>query len=388
MFLLHALFVGLAILLPTTVAAKETTIWSFEGEVIPGRWEVVRLTSTVRSPEGLRIETAREGHLTRPSELAHGIDAVSVTFRDVSRPTEAIFLWHIQGTQEGHLVQLPFLIEPQRDPQTIHLNVGYYSQWDEGADRIGLAFSSGAHVTLQRVELSRWNIPEKILEAWKSFWMFDEFRPYTINFVWGPLLATNPIARQYLFAKLPPQGMSVNWVFYAVLTLTGGALVLLWFLRGQGAVLRKRYVAVFLSVFASLWLTYDLRMGLEFLGYFANDYRTYISQQPGSQRAFRERGTFYDFVDAALPHVTDRERYIFMTTHRWPFLGAIRYLTYPALPTDQTKVLEGIDTWVIFDRPDIALNEKQQLVMDGVILSPPGRKVLDFAPDSFLFRSD
>lgn len=384
--------IALLILLPTAVAAKETTVWNFENGVIPGRWDVTGLTSTVPSLDGLRIVTEKDGRLVRNTEITHPVEVVTLTFGP-SVPSEVILLWHIRGTPESELVQLPFAIE---DPGggVIPLNVSYYPQWDPWTDRIGVSLPTGAETTLRSITLEHWSISEQIAQAWKSFWTFDRVRPYTINFVWGPLLNFNPVARGEMYYQQPAAGWSANRLFYGFMLLTAAALAGLWYARWRevqtspaAREAQHRYALIFLGMFASLWVLYDARMGLEFLGSFLYDYRTYLSAEPG-ERIFRQRGGFDDFVEHTRPFLADRDRYIFLSAHRWPYFGLARYLTYPSLPTEPGEAARGVDTWVVYDRTDIRVNVKQQLEGEGgETFSAPGTVLFEFAPGTLVFRT-
>ena len=106
----------------------------------------------------------------------------------------------------------------------------------------------------------------------------------------------------------------------------------------------------------------------------------------GGKRTFRDRGNFYDFVDAALPHIRERDTYLFMSGQRWPYLGAMRYLSYPSMPLDPGTATDAIDTVVVFQRPDITVNDAGELMYRDQKLSTPGTVLLQFDEHSFVFR--
>ncbi|MDO8648800.1 MAG: hypothetical protein Q7R81_03375 [Candidatus Peregrinibacteria bacterium] len=391
MLLLKSVIIGCAFLLPSSAFAMRTTVWDFTGGQIPGHWDMRGLTSAEPIAEGMHIATQKEGRLMHRNTSPYRMEAITLTLGPMET-TEAAFLWHVRGTPEGVLVQLPLVIAGSSEDHEFNINATAYPQWDPYTDYFGIALPPGADITIRKIEAKRWSPPEKFLEAWKSFWTFDGFRPYSINFLWGPMIAFNPIARARVFLTQPPAGWSANRVIYALLAIP---LVYVfvqvfrsrsWFGAKRDAT-RKRAITILACSIAGMWIFYDLRMGLEFLNYAYTDYSTYISAAP-EERAFRERARFYNFVEEVRPHIAGRMSYIFMTQYRWPYLGSIRYMTFPILPTDPTQSLKGVDTWVIYDRPDITVGSGGVLLLDGVAQSKPGRMLLQYDPTSFVFRTN
>ena len=132
----------------------------------------------------------------------------------------------------------------------------------------------------------------------------------------------------------------------------------------------------------AVWILLDLRMGSEFLSWVAHDNRTYISVPAGS-RTFRDRERFYDFADFAAPFVFDRSSYLFFTDREWPYLGNMRYRTYPAIPGN---AIDKDDTWVIFHRPDLGVDNAGRITMNGEPVTAPGKILGRFDDSSFVFR--
>ena len=56
------------------------------------------------------------------------------------------------------------------------------------------------------------------------------------------------------------------------------------------------------------------------------------------------------------------------------------------MPVDPDASAEKIDTVVIFERPDINVNDKGELQYNEEILSTPGEVLLQFDEASFVFR--
>ncbi len=220
---------------------------------------------------------------------------------------------------------------------------------------------------------------EPVIEAGRSFWTFEPERPYSINFLWGPQIGFTEAERGKLYAALRPPYHSGT---FALNIATTGALLLM---IGIGIMQRASRQTIFVrwSIFVlCAWVFFDLRMGSEFLSWVIHDHQTYITATAG-ERTFRDRKQFYDFAEFTKPYVTDRASYIFFAKQPWPYLGNMRYLTYPSIP--------GIDyahddTWVIYDRPDIMMDADGRLSTEGIALTEPGTIAGRFDESSFVFR--
>lgn len=393
--LIASSLLSLFLLATPAAEARDTFEWNFLDANIPGRIEITGWTKAEPTQAGLHIQTERAGHMTRATNFPHPVESVAITLGPGSS-SEAVLLWHVRGSPEGDLVQLPFVIQGSSSREVIRLGVSHYPQWDPLADRLGFALSADSDITIRSIEFSRWNILEKATEAFRSFWIFDVFRPYSINFLWGPLLTFNPVSRDHLFLSVPPMGWSANRFLYLVIVLAGMICWAWWMMRkntiASGTVGLDRHALAgraalkrFLAVLAALWIFYDLRMGLEFLNYYRRDYVEFVAANPHT-RTFRERGGFNDFADLVAPLVRDRDRYIFLSIMRWPYLGAIRYLTYPSIPTDPAQQDTGVDTWVVYRRTDMDVNDAGMLLVEGEPVAGPGDVLLDFEPGSFVYR--
>jgi len=379
----RVILLGLLLLSAQSAHAVKLTEWNFRGG-IPGRWDVKGLEPTSLD-DGLHIVAPKEGELTRIPGLTHRIDDV-IIHASAEVDTQAFLIWHKTGSPRTDLVQLPFVIPGEGEVLTIEFNVSPYPQWDPHTDRIGFAFPKGANVTLESIELVGLSAAERAIVAWQTFWTFDLYRPYTINFLWGPLLTFAPLAKKHMFDQLPPRARSANTIFYALLLIAAVFLIARWHLGGRTPHLKQQGASTFLLCLALVWFVFDARMGLEWFGYFRRDVETYLSK-PQGERTFRERKHFYDFVEEAHSYVQDRNRYIFLAQHRWPYLGVIRYLTYPSIPTDPPQAQYNVDTWVVFDRPDVEFSNRR-LVLDGAAVTRPGRMIYEFNEHSFVFRTD
>lgn len=400
------LIAAVLLALPFAANAMQETTWSFENSNVPGRWEIANLTSAVPTTQGLRIQTKVDGRMMRLSEFTYPVEAAILVF-DVSLPSEGILLWHRRGSPQDEMVELPFFVTGVDHPELVRIALSEYPQWDPLADRIALVFKAGADITLQQIQFFHWNPVEKLFYALKSFWHMDVIRPYSINFVWGPRFAVNPIMDATMFKSLPPRGTSAEHVLLVLLGLAAIVIFAIWKLQpgpsfakategrrgvpatglftGLFSKIAQNPIRTFLTLVVAVWILILVRMDLELLAYALKDYRTYISADEG-ERLFRERKNFDEFAAAAAPLISDRSRYLFMSADRWPYFGAIRYYTYPAIPVDPTGSVADVDTVVVFDRPDIVVNDRDELTHEGTVLSPPGDVLLRFDDASYVFR--
>ena len=321
--------------------------------------------------------------MVRDTDFPFPVEAAVLTVQTGS-PSEATLLWHVRGTSRGDAVQLPFFIIGLGKDELARLALTNYQQWDPRTDRLGIAFPAGTDILLRKIEFFHWSVPEKMASAFWSFWVMDGFRPYSINFLWGPRIAMNPLALERIFMSLPPNGFSAMYFFYGVLATAGAGLLLIGKVR-PGLLRGRPPLVLFLVASSACWLLLELRMGAEILNYAVTDYKTYIGAERG-ERTFRERAHFNDFVEAAMPYIQTRGKYVFMSAQRWPFFGEVRYLTYPSLPVDPDASIEKIDTVVVFERPDITVNDKGELQYENEKLSTPGEVLLQFDDSSFVFR--
>ncbi|MEK7591593.1 MAG: hypothetical protein AAB489_05315 [Patescibacteria group bacterium] len=377
------LLLTMFLLTPAVASAEERITWSFEKSAVPGRWEVTGFTSAVPTEEGLHIQTTKEGRMFRLSEFPFPVEAAILRVQTKST-VEGNFMWHAKGAPPGDAVQLPFLILGNGEDEIVRLALTNYPQWDPATDRVGVEFPAGTDILLKDIEFYRWNLTEKITMAFQSFWTMDGFRPYSINFLWGPRTVLNPIQNKKIFKSLPPTGWSAFRSFYIFLILAAVVLMTLQYARPH--LLRGHSpLVLFLIITGAIWFLVDIRMGAEIIRYASDDYKTSIAVEPG-KRQFRERAGFQDFVEAAMPFIQQREKYLFMSGQRWPFFGAIRYLTYPSIPMDPNESASELDTVIVFERPDIRVNEKGELMFEDEILSQPGDVLLQFDEQSFVFR--
>ncbi|MDD5623812.1 MAG: hypothetical protein PHI23_03835, partial [Candidatus Peribacteraceae bacterium] len=270
------------LLLPLSVHAEEQSLFDFRGGRIEQNWQGTGLERVEPTREGLLLRSAVPGSLATTLSPKHGVDAVTLTFL-VRSDTKGALLWHAHGEGEKTFHQIPFTLVKQDGPATLAMNTAYFNGWDRYADKIGISFHEPVDVTLQTISFQGWSVPEKAREAWKTFWTFDAMRSYSINFLWGPLLTFSPLARTQLFDHEPPFAISANRIFYLLLGGAGLVLLALRVLKGRDPRRIRGATLSFLLLTGSLWMLYDLRMGLEEMGYLKHDYETYFSQPLGKR---------------------------------------------------------------------------------------------------------
>lgn len=348
----------------------------------PGRvtydWEARNvLVTQVR--EGVRLQATGTG-----SFVARNVD-FSVSPQMVTLFTKApaaqriMFSWHLRSDGEtAPMYHFPFSVPAGLETADTPILLHTGDSWRPGqVDRVGLLLPPGSDFILERMEFVQWSFGEQIGVMLRSFWNMQSYNPHSINFVWGPQFAFTPPQLRLLWSSLPPNSLSGTFVVNVILVVL---LVLLWIhatLRHRKHGLPQRFLAVLLAT----WVVFDVRMGAEFLSWMAHDMRTYVFAEEG-EKTLRDRGDFYAFAAFAAPLVADRERYVFFAQHEWPFVGAMRYATFPSVPDGD----EEDDTWVIYDRPDIVVGPTGQLMIGQNVLSDPGRVIGEFGEGSFIFR--
>ena len=368
------------ILAPLSAAAMSSTLWDFRGNA-PGDWTATDGIVTKVIPDGLFVQATREGAMYRQTNFAHRIDAMRLT-ATAAYDMEMKLLWQPEGVEEGSMVELPFVLHAGL--QTVNVDMSKYDQWNDDTDAVGLGFPAGAEVLLQTVEFRGWNIVERLEEAFLSAWTFDAFRGYSINFLWGPLIVWNPVAREQMFAFLPPFATSVNNVFYALLAVTGLAAAYAHF-RKRDPLLRKKLTAAFIAVAVCSWVLYDVRMSAEIVSYAKSDLQNYVLAEPGKDN-YRLMGDFWHVLEGARPALAEAENIVYAGPPDIPLLSFVRYELYPANVTSIDAAHPKGAMWLIYGRPDAVINVEGRLMFDGTVVSEPGDIVQMITQNSFLFR--
>lgn len=370
----------LAFVIPCVTSAMSSETFDFAMNSVNARWEGKGSIGMRQENAGILLHASGTGLLVTNTQLriVPSMGSIRVT---TDMPTTAYFLWsyaddaaHVNYTipidiPAGTLTDVPFSLSNVRN-------------WGKGEKSIGIVLEPSTTILIHSIRFDALNPLETLLEMTRSFWTFDVIRTYSINFLWGPYVAFDPVERAMLFRFVPPTSLSGTYVLFIGLVV---ALIALSVLARHAKHRRsKRSIAIACSVMiACSWFLLDLRMGLEFLHSVGIDRRDYVAAHE-STRTFRDRHRFYDFAAFAAPLVSDRTSYIFFAEQQWPYLGNMRYLTYPAIPGID---IEHDDTWVIYRRSDVSVNDAGQLTIDGLPVTGAGTILDRFDEHSFVFRA-
>ncbi|OGJ54123.1 hypothetical protein A2880_03030 [Candidatus Peribacteria bacterium RIFCSPHIGHO2_01_FULL_49_38] len=381
--MLHILAILTALAIPFLAHAMQETVWDFSRR-IPGEWQFFDCNEGYPTDRGLYVYTEKPCRFFRELQLDHPIDALTFTVQTPIK-THATFLWHVRGSPMGHMVQLPFDIPESKEPVTLQINPSSFgTQWDPHADRIGIALNHRGELLIREIRLQHWSRFEKLREGFLSFWTFDTFRPYSINFLWGPVVGLNPVWRSELFMIPPPKGWFSGYVFYPLIVLAGMISIRMR--------IQQYALGVFFLSFTALWLIFDLRMGLELLSYVKTDLQHYVLAQTG-QRRFRAFEDFYEVYEKSFPYFKGEQRYGIAPIDGSPFASLASYITYPKEILTPGAILAGKESppvWLVYRRNDMRIDPEGRLVWirsDGTHpISNPGEIIDVFSDESFLFR--
>lgn len=365
------------------MSAEEITYLDLSAKEEQQNWQAVNVTAEAFSG-GIKLHSEGEGFFIRQTEENTPVDTVRLVY---SSPADAkiSLIWKKAGESNEYFqygVNLP--AAPAGAAYTI--GTALISDWDRTPTAFGFKLEPKTLIILQQVETGYFTLSEGIAMRWKNFWTFDDYTPRTINFLWGPQIFKEKPDLLALFKALPPPIKSVNTVFYyllaAAIIFSAG-----WKLINRNRPEKTRYCLAGLSLAViCLWVFYDVRMGAEFLSYFKDDFDSYISR-PEAERSFRDRGNFYTFVNEVKKHTALEPMYMFLTSYRWPYLGSIRYYTYPSLPK-QIKDGERPRLWIVYAQKGISLNADNQLVLDGEVLTEKGSVLFSLSSEAFIFREN
>lgn len=346
------------------------------------------LTVVQITDDGLHIQTLKDGFLSWKSPLLQPIEVITLRVRNHSpQATDAALLWHPQNAPEGKSLALYFTIPAGGKTQNVHISPAAIGDWDWTSDEIGFGFPAGTDITIEGIAWQHWPLPERVMEAWKTFWTFDEFRPYSINFLWGPQLAFDPITRAELFQHLPPLSWSVLRIIYPLFLLPILFGLLYVFTHDDRRKALRIAIIVFLTITAASWVILDLRSGTEIVTYAMNDVRSYAFKENNIGQDFRTHENFYALAHLALPLLMEEPRYVLLTQKEAPFYANLRYMTYPALPITSDKDTRGIPLWFVLKRADIRVDESGRLLEGTTVLAASGAIIQQLSKDSFLYRT-
>lgn len=360
-------------------SAMSVHTFDFHQGAINAQWEGLGPITIEQVPDGLLLTTG---------------DATGALLTDTQLPWLPQAGRLFSASPEGAEIKFVWALREEADPKTYSVGIDVPADalemasfdlsskptWKRGEKRIGLALPPHTTVLVSRLEFASWNIFEQLIETSASFWRLDQYRPYSINFLWGPRLTSNPVARQLTYRDVPPTAPSTTYILLCILAVV---CVAAWLYARRMKQHGQRAFAAVLIAFALVWLLLDLRMGWEYLNWVAHDHATYVTGNAPA-RTFRDRDNFYDFAAFAAPLVSDRQSYLFFAEREWPYLGNIRYITYPAIPGNG---FDTDDTWVVYRRPEMAPNAQGQLMLNGTAVTSPGKMLGWFGTGSFVFRA-
>lgn len=369
-------------ILPLQAGAEDFT-WNFRGE-LPKDATVHQLSRAQITREGLVIDTQTDGYIIwEDSPLTGPADVITIRAR-TTRAVEAALLWPEPGHPDN-LIQLPFVIPEGKDTQEIDVTVRNYREWDWRAQRFGIGFPKGTNVLIEEMQFRHWSASEKLVEAWKTFWTFDTFRPYSINFLWGPLIATNPVSRAELFDTLPPRAHSAVWIFYGLIVLSGVAALFLHFGKENRALRNAWGLLGIVWTFGTCWTLFDLRMGVELLSYAIEDLRSFVLA-PIEEQSLRTHGPFYAIAQEITPDLMRAGRYGILASEGAPYYANLRYMTYPSIPVREGEDTSDVRLWFVMERPDVTVDSNGRLRKGAEVLTGTGRILRAFDDIAFLFE--
>lgn len=363
------------IALPVAADAETVTTWDLTEGFAQQGWQANTNLQMTQTANGIRLQPQQaEATLRRTVNITHNIDVLRLYY-STPKEIEIKALWsNLESGVNSYLS--PILLEATTNTKIIEIDYTRFETWHAHPTSLGFWLPLGADVTIEKMELVGWNPIEKLGALVRGLWHFDNIQPYSVNFLWGPRMSFHPVQTKQMFWTQPPGTKSANWLMYGTL---GIGAVYIW--------LRKKRWHNFALLIACLWVLYDVRMGAEFLSYTYDDYQTYHSQEVGT-RTFRDRRYFNDLASVVAPVVQNHDKFIFVTENRWPYLGLIRYYTYPSIPTHPFDGNANVyPIWIVYRRPDITMNSQGQLVSSQQILSPPGQMLHEFEPGSFIFQA-
>jgi hypothetical protein len=340
------------------------------------------LTVVEKTSDGIHVKTSTDGFVSWSTPLVHPADVLTLRIYSPDA-VQMELLWHIKKSevQAQQLIDIP----ASNGFQDVSIALTDSADWDWTSDQIALGIPQGSNLVVQSMIWTGYSVPEKISNAWQSFWTFDSFRAYTINFLWGPLITTNPIGLLHLFDHLPPTAWSIDRYIYGLLLVSAimGAVFFV-FNRKKGV---KVIGIVFFGTFACLWILFDLRMSAEVVSYAIHDVQTFVLPDMVN-KTFRTHASFYAEAEQLLPTLKTYDRFLVLEPSSSPVYSNLRYMAFPSIAMTPDNDVTGVKLFAVFDRPDIHVNTQGRLVDgNGQILSGTGKIIDQFNDQTYLFAT-
>ena len=385
------LFLACLFLFPSFAGAERVEeVWLFRTEQNISEWHYAGLEEGTLTQEGLQFSITDQAAIFRalPADFDRTVDGIKVYIDPIEGVEASLLLMQVEEA-ENVRKRIRIALTPEEGDivSGFYVPLTYYKKDLKGMNTIAISLMGKAeNVSFGGVRLFGYSPLEKLQGAFRSFLIFEPFRPHMINLLIGPVIMPDPMPLP-LTRETLPLSTSVNAYFLVFIALSGIVLLLyaVFLARVRGKAwpeLRAMILTRFFLSIAAVWVLYDLRMGYEFLRAVSLDHTSYISA-PADTRTFRDMGRFYEFAAFATPFTSDRDWYELFAPDSFQYFGLMQYHTYPSLPNDGEPVS---DTWVIYQRSDITLGEDSRLYHAGEAFTAPGVLLLEFDESSFVFR--
>jgi hypothetical protein len=362
------------LLAPAAQAASDVAQWDFAARGLEG-WQLTEEMQLQREQDGLIVHASQDTVMlwTLPARAA--ADGMLLTaLADGNTPV--MLVWHQAGAAENAFQQFPVTLDG--DKEELAVGLSDLPGFPASIDRFGFKLPAGATVLFKSLALTRTGGGEKLGLWWRSFWNADAISMRSINFLWGPRLASSQATLETMYQTEPAGGWTANWLFYGIALFglgIGGWLR--W--NGRGAL----GAAVILWSLGGAWLLYDVRMSYELLHNAAVEHAQWVAA-PAEERTLRDSDDAFRVLEALPALLEPGAPYALLSTEGFS-PNFFRYATYPALPVTASGAQAGLRDWVVFHRPDITVGSGGLIGKTGP-LTPPGEIVQRFSPHSFLFR--
>ena len=354
--------------------AEQSDVWDFRNtDHLPDGAQ--SLSSVTRDVEGIHIKTDTDGFIFWGHPLSHPVDILTLRIRS-TKTVDPALLWHPMNVQDGQLSNY-FHITGSGQIQNVQIAPRDEQGWDWTTDQMALGFPAHADITLESMTWTQLSPMEKLSEAMKSFWTFDTFRTYSINFLWGPLIATNPASLNKLYFPLPPHSWSVERLLYPIILLSAViGLAFFLFDRKYG---KRKAMLIIAGTFIVLWVIFDIRMGAEVMHYGIDAYQA--KESPPTTVKMLDA-----FMDEAKTIIKKYPSYVLATSNPNYYYSTLRYETYPSVPVRQNELKAPLKLWLVIQKDGLHVDANNRLVdATGNILTTPGDVMKKLNDTTFLF---